>query len=585
MIAATVRNALTQGCERVLLVDNDSPDDTVAAAIDAGAELATSFSTPSSTSCSRSACSTRPSPRCRRRRRTTTSGGCGSTPTSSSTARAARRCVSWWRRWIAGSGSSAPATSTTSPTAGPSTSPGCHPLDFQPLVRGAIGEPLPRSAIASTTSSAGIAPGRRSRRGSASTPPAPTSRSSSRPSATFTHHFPYRLEEVTRRRFDALCGRDDSGRVAGRSLRPSGPAQRRDGLGHVQAGPHARRTCTPRDWASIENLRRAGNRLGVDPRPWADAVDAARRAGRAVVPAGRAGCGHRRVAPHGGRRHDASPSTPASRRAAELRRDRRDALRARRRCTSTCRPTPTSSCRARRSTSSTASGTAACRGTDAVRGLRRSAGGRRGHADLPRRSGRPRPDGEHDPRCPAARRAARPGRPGLLALLDGARPRARAADASRRRSPTSSPGGPVRRRRTTSLGVGTLRQLEQVCARFPRAQLRRRAVRRPPRPARTRPTPTCAGSSASTTASSPPPRRAGQPLRRVPLDAGPEPAPLAAVDVADRSHRRPAQRPRGRLRADGARDRGRAARATSPPTTRRWPTGSAATCSNWMEPT
>ena len=30
--------------------------------------------------------------------------------------------------------------------------------------------------------------------------------------ATFTHHFPYRLEEVTRRRFDALCGRDDDGR-------------------------------------------------------------------------------------------------------------------------------------------------------------------------------------------------------------------------------------------------------------------------------------------------------------------------------------------------------------------------------------
>ena len=46
MIAATVRNALTQGCERVLLVDNDSPDDTVAAATDAGAELAASFSTP-----------------------------------------------------------------------------------------------------------------------------------------------------------------------------------------------------------------------------------------------------------------------------------------------------------------------------------------------------------------------------------------------------------------------------------------------------------------------------------------------------------------------------------------------------------
>ncbi len=46
VIAATVRNAFTQGCERVLLVDNDSPDDTVAEALGAGAELATTFSTP-----------------------------------------------------------------------------------------------------------------------------------------------------------------------------------------------------------------------------------------------------------------------------------------------------------------------------------------------------------------------------------------------------------------------------------------------------------------------------------------------------------------------------------------------------------
>ena len=46
MIAATVRNALTQGCQRVILVDNDSPDDTVDLAIAAGAELGATFSTP-----------------------------------------------------------------------------------------------------------------------------------------------------------------------------------------------------------------------------------------------------------------------------------------------------------------------------------------------------------------------------------------------------------------------------------------------------------------------------------------------------------------------------------------------------------
>ena len=51
VIAATVRNAFAQGCERVLLVDNDSPDDTVAKAEAAGAELARSFSTSSWTRC------------------------------------------------------------------------------------------------------------------------------------------------------------------------------------------------------------------------------------------------------------------------------------------------------------------------------------------------------------------------------------------------------------------------------------------------------------------------------------------------------------------------------------------------------
>jgi hypothetical protein len=46
IIEATVANALTQGCERVLLVDNDSPDRTVDRAESAGAELADVFVTP-----------------------------------------------------------------------------------------------------------------------------------------------------------------------------------------------------------------------------------------------------------------------------------------------------------------------------------------------------------------------------------------------------------------------------------------------------------------------------------------------------------------------------------------------------------
>jgi hypothetical protein len=45
VIAATVKNAMTQGCERVYLVDNNSPDATVAAACAAGAILARSYHT------------------------------------------------------------------------------------------------------------------------------------------------------------------------------------------------------------------------------------------------------------------------------------------------------------------------------------------------------------------------------------------------------------------------------------------------------------------------------------------------------------------------------------------------------------
>jgi hypothetical protein len=45
IIRATVQNALAQGCDRVFLIDNESPDDTVAEARAAGAELVRSFST------------------------------------------------------------------------------------------------------------------------------------------------------------------------------------------------------------------------------------------------------------------------------------------------------------------------------------------------------------------------------------------------------------------------------------------------------------------------------------------------------------------------------------------------------------
>ena len=45
IVAGNIRNAHTQGCERVDLVDNGSPDETVANAVAEGAVLARSFTT------------------------------------------------------------------------------------------------------------------------------------------------------------------------------------------------------------------------------------------------------------------------------------------------------------------------------------------------------------------------------------------------------------------------------------------------------------------------------------------------------------------------------------------------------------
>jgi hypothetical protein len=45
VVEACVQNAVTQGCERVYLVDNDSPDDTIARAEAAGAVVARTFAT------------------------------------------------------------------------------------------------------------------------------------------------------------------------------------------------------------------------------------------------------------------------------------------------------------------------------------------------------------------------------------------------------------------------------------------------------------------------------------------------------------------------------------------------------------
>ncbi|HWM21885.1 MAG TPA: glycosyltransferase family 2 protein [Ilumatobacteraceae bacterium] len=273
VIAATVRNALTQGCERVILVDNDSPDDTVAAAIAAGAELGTSFSTPQLDEMLKI-----------RLLNETVARVSDESPHDHI----------WWLwldadEFVHGPGGSTVAEMLTTldrrfrivgtryfnhfPDRRPEHLVGLHPLDFQAACEERSGDlcdlghrkhSLQRWDRHGPPITSGL--GFHAARADV-TLVEPTL-------ATFTHHFPYRLEAATRQRFDALCGRDGNGRsrvdpydrqVRRNARTDSDMSKRYRTLEHVYA----------REWARIENLRRAGNTLGVVLRPWCDAVDPA----------------------------------------------------------------------------------------------------------------------------------------------------------------------------------------------------------------------------------------------------------------------------------------------------------------------
>jgi hypothetical protein len=271
VIAATVRNALTQGCERVLVVDNASPDDTVAQAVAAGAELASSYET---------AALDEPLK------------GRIMNETVAAVSAADGRDHVWWLWLDADEFVHGPGGLTIRqfvdrldrrfrivgtryfnhfPSDRPAMVPGYHPLDLQPLCEEAT---------------ASYCPGRHTKHHLQRWDRAgPTLRADSGfhrvrctelllepPVATFTHHFPYRCDEVTRARLDRLCALDEGGharvetydeamRIHGR--RQSGMVRRRLSLDHVYAG----------EWAQVHNMGHRDGRVGVQPLPWAGQVD------------------------------------------------------------------------------------------------------------------------------------------------------------------------------------------------------------------------------------------------------------------------------------------------------------------------
>jgi hypothetical protein len=273
VIAATVRNALAQGCERVLLVDNDSPDDTVAEAEAAGGELARSFSTPQLDEMLKIRILNE---------------------TVASVSAADGRDHIWWLwldadEFVHGPGGRTVRDLVTEldrrfrivgsryfnhfPDSRPAGLRGIHPLDLQPLCQEKPGNVcaaghrkhhLQRWDREGPPITSGL--GFHAARADVTLLEPPVS--------TFTHHFPYRLEEATRARFDALCGRDGSRRARvddyDRQIRHnagtvSDMSKRYRTLDHVYAG----------EWSEVENLRRRGGRVGVEPEPWDTLVDQA----------------------------------------------------------------------------------------------------------------------------------------------------------------------------------------------------------------------------------------------------------------------------------------------------------------------
>lgn len=269
VVAATVSNARRQGCERVLVVDNASPDDTVAEATGAGAELARSYRTPSFDL-----------PR---------SLALVTEVMAEATAADDHDHV-WWLLLDADEFPHGPAGRTVRqhlaeldrratvvgarvfahvPTpGGPAPGRGRHPLDAQPLCQEVR---VPMCGLGHWKH-----PLVRWDRGRPPVRPTPGYHRATgtdlveSTAPIFVHHFQYRERRATEARLAALCAPGPDGHYRNeendrRQGRPSGMTERWRALDAVYAG----------DWPSAPVVTRRGHRPGMDPRPWAEQVGAA----------------------------------------------------------------------------------------------------------------------------------------------------------------------------------------------------------------------------------------------------------------------------------------------------------------------
>jgi hypothetical protein len=268
VIGATVENAFAQGCEQVFVVDNESPDDTVARAEAAGATLALSFASDQYDEGQRIRLMNETVERISREDGSDhiwwlwldadefPHGPDGTTLRQYLEA-LDRRCRVVGTRYF-----------NHFPTREPEYRSGRHPLDDQPACEefdarefnvcreGHWKHPLLRWDRDGLRLEAGwgFHAAKTSERLFESAQP------------IFTHHFPYRDRVVTTRRLGALCGNTDEGRrdqMFDDALGAQGGCSKRYGsLDQVYE----------RNWSQVENLHREGSGKGVTPEDWSTLV-------------------------------------------------------------------------------------------------------------------------------------------------------------------------------------------------------------------------------------------------------------------------------------------------------------------------
>jgi hypothetical protein len=265
VIAATVRNAFAQGCERVYLVDNASPDDTVEQALSAGAILAETFSTDEYDEDVRLRIMNR---------------------VVQTVSDAEEGDHLWWLWLDADEFPHGPNGSTVFeflgqldrryriagarfinhfPSSRAAYVPGFHPLDFQPLCEehrfgwcslSHRKHPLQRFDRGGET----IVCGRGFHTASSKEQPLLEPLE-----AIFLHHFPYRDYEITKQRLTVLCAKDSRGqtRVRAGDDAADGMIPRFQSLEAVYRG----------DWQNVRNYRPETGYSVPSPMPWTSLVE------------------------------------------------------------------------------------------------------------------------------------------------------------------------------------------------------------------------------------------------------------------------------------------------------------------------